>query len=105
MRSLMLPPGFWRSSFIHTSTRSPKRRLMRTCGVLPIVSRMLLMHGGLLSDHEVDRIGDLGRRPDADLALVVDERVGGTEWVSQTLPPITLSGPMTVSPPSTVALA
>ena len=40
IRSLMLPPGFARSSFIHTSTRVPKRRESRTCGVLPMVPRM-----------------------------------------------------------------
>ena len=41
MRSLIEPPGLARSDFIHTSARSPNRRLMRTCGVLPMVSRML----------------------------------------------------------------
>ena len=43
MRSLIEPPGFARSAFIHTSTcgRSAKRRLMRMWGVSPIVSRML----------------------------------------------------------------
>src|SRR5690349_23761541 len=44
MRSLMLAPGFARSSLSHTSTPGycEYRRLRRTCGVLPIVSRMLL---------------------------------------------------------------
>ena len=43
MRSLIEPPGFARSAFIHTSTcgRSANRRLMRMWGVSPIVSRML----------------------------------------------------------------
>ena len=41
IRSLMLPPGLARSSFIQTS-RLGKRRLRRTWGVLPMVSRMLL---------------------------------------------------------------
>src|SRR5438309_11426682 len=39
MRSLIDPPGFARSDFIHTSARSPNRRLIRMCGVLPMVSR------------------------------------------------------------------
>src|SRR5690348_18120922 len=39
MRSLIDPPGLARSDFIHTSARSPNRRLMRMWGVLPIVSR------------------------------------------------------------------
>src|SRR5215207_1099571 len=44
MRSLIDPPGFARSSLIHTSFpgNCEYRRLRRTCGVLPIVSRMLL---------------------------------------------------------------
>src|SRR3954451_18542320 len=42
MRSLMLPPGFARSAFIHTSTRASKSRLRRMCGVPPIVSRIEL---------------------------------------------------------------
>src|SRR6478735_12573907 len=41
MRSLIDPPGFARSDFIQTSARSPNSRLMRMCGVLPIVSRIL----------------------------------------------------------------
>src|SRR5438270_10268840 len=40
MRSLIEPPGLARSDFIHTSARSPNRRLIRMCGVLPMVSRM-----------------------------------------------------------------
>src|SRR4051812_36270810 len=40
MRSLIEPPGLARSDFTQTSL-SPNRRLMRMCGVLPIVSRML----------------------------------------------------------------
>ena len=40
MRSLIEPPGLARSDLIHTSA-GPNRRLMRMCGVLPIVSRML----------------------------------------------------------------
>ena len=39
IRSLMLPPGLARSSFAQTSTRGSKRRLIRTCGVLPMVAR------------------------------------------------------------------
>src|SRR5215217_6168329 len=48
MRSLIDPPGFARSSLIHTSFpgNSEYRRLRRTCGVLPIVSRMLLTRMG-----------------------------------------------------------
>ena len=41
IRSLMLPPGFARSSFIHTSTRGSNRRCRRTCGVWPMVSRIV----------------------------------------------------------------
>jgi hypothetical protein len=41
MRSLMLPPGFTRSCLTQTVTRGSKSRLMRTCGVWPMVSRML----------------------------------------------------------------
>ena len=41
IRSLMLPPGFARSSFIHTSAGGPNSRLMRTCGVRPMVWRMV----------------------------------------------------------------
>src|SRR5512134_1926728 len=43
MRSLIEPPGFARSAFIHTSTcgRPAYRRLMRMWGVSPIVSRMV----------------------------------------------------------------
>src|SRR5258708_1973161 len=41
IRSLIDPPGFARSCLIQTSARSPNRRLIRTCGVLPIVSRIL----------------------------------------------------------------
>ena len=37
----MLPPELARSSFIQTSTLAGKSRLIRTCGVLPMVSRML----------------------------------------------------------------
>src|SRR5690606_37611963 len=38
--SLMEPPGLARSDLIQTSWSLPNRRLMRTCGVLPIVSRI-----------------------------------------------------------------
>ena len=78
MRSLMVPPGFWRSSLAQTLTRGSKSWLMRTCGVSPMVSRMLskVMVVAPCSDDEVDGIGRLGHGPDADLALVVDERVG-----------------------------
>src|SRR3954469_21080674 len=43
MRSLIEPPGFARSAFIHTSTcgRCAYSRLMRIWGVSPMVSRML----------------------------------------------------------------
>ncbi len=40
MRSLIEPPGFARSDLIQTSA-SPNSRLTRTCGVRPMVSRML----------------------------------------------------------------
>ncbi len=42
MRSLMLPPGLARSIFVHTLTRGSNSLLIRTCGVLPTVSRTLL---------------------------------------------------------------
>ena len=41
MRSLIEPPGLLRSDLIHTFAPAPNRRLMRTCGVLPMVWRML----------------------------------------------------------------
>ncbi len=41
MRSLMLPPGFWRSILAHTETRGSYSRLSLTWGVLPMVSRTL----------------------------------------------------------------
>src|SRR5690349_23244458 len=41
IRSLIDPPGFALSDFIQTSARSPNRRLIRMCGVLPMVSRTL----------------------------------------------------------------
>src|SRR6185503_16334564 len=41
IRSLIDPPGLARSCLIQTSARSPNRRLIRTVGVLPIVSRIL----------------------------------------------------------------
>ena len=40
MRSLIEPPGLARSDLIQTSA-SPNSRLMRMCGVLPMVARML----------------------------------------------------------------
>ena len=49
IRSLIEAPGLARSDLIQTSA-SPNRRLMRMCGVLPIVSRMLAAFmAGLLS--------------------------------------------------------
>ena len=42
MRSLIEPPGLERSDLIQTSALSPNSRLMRMCGVLPMVSRMLV---------------------------------------------------------------
>ncbi len=42
MRSLIEPPGLSRSDLIHTSRPLPNSRLMRMCGVLPMVARMLL---------------------------------------------------------------
>ena len=41
MRSLIEPPGLLRSDLIQTCASGPNRRLMRTCGVLPMVCRML----------------------------------------------------------------
>ena len=41
MRSLMLPPGLTLSCLAQTVTRGSKSLLIRTCGVLPMVSRML----------------------------------------------------------------
>ena len=41
MRSLIEPPGLLRSDFTHTWWVAPNRRLMRMCGVRPMVSRML----------------------------------------------------------------
>src|SRR3990167_11307177 len=41
MRSLIEPPGLLRSDLIHTVCPLPNRRLIRTCGVLPMVCRML----------------------------------------------------------------
>ncbi|MNT10346.1 hypothetical protein D3C72_1451720 [compost metagenome] len=40
MRSLIEAPGLLRSDLIQTSCPPPNRRLMRICGVLPIVCRM-----------------------------------------------------------------
>src|SRR5512138_528703 len=48
MRSLIEPPGLARSDLIHTSRSGPNRRLMRMCGVWPIVSRMLAAFKRLL---------------------------------------------------------
>ena len=42
MRSLIEPPGLLRSDLIHTFCPAPNKRLMRTCGVLPMVSKMEL---------------------------------------------------------------
>jgi hypothetical protein len=42
MRSLMEPPGLLRSDLIQTWASGPNRRLMRMCGVWPIVARTLL---------------------------------------------------------------
>ena len=39
MRSLMLPPGFWRSILAHTDTRGSYSRLSLMWGVSPMVSR------------------------------------------------------------------
>src|SRR5215207_1161931 len=79
MRSLMLPPGFWRSALLHTSTlRCAKRRRMRTCGVLPMVSRTLcaFMRGSAFLDVElqVHRLAIRCAHP--HLALAADEREG-----------------------------
>src|SRR5262245_25436000 len=41
MRSLIDAPGLDRSDLIHTSAPWPNSRLIRMCGVLPMVSRML----------------------------------------------------------------
>src|SRR6185295_1069552 len=41
MRSLIDAPGLTRSCLIHTSAFGPNRRLTRTCGVLPMVSRIV----------------------------------------------------------------
>ena len=41
MRSLIEPPGLARSDLTHTWCVSPNRRLMRMCGVLPMVARLL----------------------------------------------------------------
>src|SRR4051812_24601067 len=57
MRSLMDPPGLARSDFIHTSARSPNRRLMRMWGVLPIVSRILAAFKLALLNKGVAQIG------------------------------------------------
>ena len=40
MRSLIEPPGLARSDLIHT-VASPNRRLMRMCGVLPMLRQTL----------------------------------------------------------------
>src|SRR5258708_696115 len=40
MRSLIEPPGLARSDFIQTFCPAPNSRLMRMCGVFPIVARM-----------------------------------------------------------------
>ena len=42
IRSLIEPPGLLRSDLIHTLAFGPNRRWMRICGVLPMVSRMVL---------------------------------------------------------------
>ena len=47
MRSLIEPPGLARSDLIHTWCVSPNRRLMRMCGVLPMVARMLSAFMGI----------------------------------------------------------
>src|SRR5580765_3983384 len=69
MRSLIDPPGFARSDFIQTLCVVPNRRLMRMCGVLPMVSRMFAAFMFfLLSVDEYDgRAGD-GRRYSLDEA-------------------------------------
>src|SRR3990167_9153672 len=46
MRSLMLAPGFARSSLIHTSCVEPNSRFTLRWGVLPMVSRMVLARMG-----------------------------------------------------------
>src|SRR4051812_19093343 len=90
MRSLTLPPGFARSILVHTVTRGSNSLLIRTCGVLPIVSRTLSKITWVpfpclpvpsddgapwrRSDDEVDGVRHLRDRADPDLALVVHER-------------------------------
>src|SRR5215217_1355606 len=86
MRSLMLPPGLARSSFMWTVTRDGNSRLMRTCGVLPMVSRMLFAFmsglvggcaGGVLrnaSDVELDGVHDAVGSTGANLAAAGDDR-------------------------------
>src|SRR5262245_45018562 len=76
MRSLIDPPGFARSLFTQTFAPLPNSRLMRMCGVLPIVSRMLSARMGVAGGRYGRRLW--GGRPrdlhPADRRLPVGER-------------------------------
>src|SRR5512132_858718 len=88
IRSLMLPPGFARSSFIQTSTFLPKRLLIRTSGVPPIVSKMFVAFtetscccrsGFWYWKHlnvEIYRHHAVTRVTDAHFALMVHDGIG-----------------------------
>ena len=111
MRSLMLPPGLARSSFIHTSTRAREEAVEpHVRGVADGLENGVGAHAAprqSVLDVELQQVvAPLGAaRGGRPCASWVTTEPGGTLCVSQTLPPMTLPAPMTVSPPRMVALA
>src|SRR5450759_997155 len=67
MRSLIDPPGLARSDLIHTWCEVPNSRLMRMCGVSPMVESMLLAFKEAPSGESEGDRGDCGTRRAAAL--------------------------------------
>src|SRR5664280_1551789 len=77
IRSLMLAPGLARSSLTQTSTRGSKSRLIRRCGVSPIVARIVSAFiERSPSDDEIGVLEPVAHATDADLAGLVDDGIG-----------------------------
>jgi len=85
IRSLMLPPGLARSSFIQTSTRGSNRRRILTWGVRPTVSRMLFRFSCCSSWRrlQLEPSGTPSARFGARTRDVVTMECGGTLWVTR----------------------
>ena len=111
IRSLMLPPGFARSSFIHTSTagveqaaESGRAACARWYPVWCRPSWLLLVNVDDAYSFAASGV-PAAASCRSDIATLVTIECGGTLCVSQTLPPMTLEWPTTVSPPRIVAFA